>query len=332
MLGTRFQIRAVYGGYWAFTDHKDATFGLGITSGSRNVSSFRSLSVRLGLWFRRGPPNFIVISCKSSHGSSSGDRPTNAYDDHDQDYFQASLLISETVAHYRMRKQGFGEDLRWQTSGRMFPHTVQAKESRPELGIIRYDFLRRFQSPTMFLKVSCDGDFLLPILVGEFSLEKLIDAERGDDNGDCPDQYLLVKNIVETLGYEIKMMRITKKVINTYFARLYFSQPGDSDILSVDARPSDAINVANRCKAPIYINKQIVISDAIRIGYGMGRARGSKPAYDVLLDSAADGPDLLAQEIDLVRNMNLAVQEERYSDAAMWRNKIMELRKSSHDH
>lgn len=28
-----------------------------------------------------------------------------------------------------------------------------------------------------------------------------------------------------------------------------------------------------------------------------------------------EGPDLLTEELDLVRNMNLAVEEERYNDA-----------------
>jgi hypothetical protein len=37
-------------------------------------------------------------------------------------------------------------------------------------------------------------------------------------------------------------------------------------------------------QAPIYISKQIVLTDAIRIGYGVGRVRNSKPIYDVSLD------------------------------------------------
>lgn len=37
-------------------------------------------------------------------------------------------------------------------------------------------------------------------------------------------------------------------------------------------------------QAPIYISKQIVLTDAIRIGYGVGRGRNSKPIYDVSLD------------------------------------------------
>lgn len=37
-------------------------------------------------------------------------------------------------------------------------------------------------------------------------------------------------------------------------------------------------------QAPIYVNKQIVVTDAIRFSYGMGRARNTKSTYDVSLD------------------------------------------------
>ncbi|XP_044503593.1 bifunctional nuclease 2-like isoform X3 [Mangifera indica] len=177
-----------------------------------------------------------------------------------------------------------------------------------------------------------DDDFLPASLLvtGEFAVEKIIDALLREDNGDCPDQFQFVKNLVDELGYEVNMVQITKRVVNTYFAKLYLSKPGKSDIISLDVRPSDAINVANRCKAPIYVSKEIVLEDTIRIGYGTGRGRDAKPTYDVYLDSASEGPDLVAEELNLVRNMDIAVKEERYSDAAMWRDKLTELRQSRH--
>lgn len=36
-----------------------------------------------------------------------------------------------------------------------------------------------------------------------------------------------------------------------------------------------------------------------------------------ILSSAADGPNILSEELDLVKNMNLAVKEERYKDAGI---------------
>ncbi|RVW51644.1 Bifunctional nuclease 2 [Vitis vinifera] len=339
--------------------------------GSRLVSnslvSFSSrFSFQLGFRGRhsRGSKS-VIISCRASRGSS-GDRSANG-EDRDQDYLEAFVLISETISHHQMRKQGFLEGNKWQSWGQLHPFSAQTKDLRADVSSIGQGFLRRFQSPTIFLKVSCDGDFLLPIIVGEFSVEKLIDTLREDAIVDCPNQFQFVRDLVGKLGYKVNMVKITERIVNTYFARIYFSKPGENNIQSVDARPSDAINVAKLCKVftfhtlaaklllifvnpkekamhfwielcnllclqvPIYVNKQIILTDAIRIIYGMGRARDTKSVYDVVLDSAADGPDLLAEELDLVRNMSLAIKEERYNDAALWRDKLMKLRESRHE-
>lgn len=278
-------------------------------------------------------PQSLFLSSKSSRRSFAVRSSTHA-DHHDDDFLPASLLVTETVLHYRMRRQGFLENIKWQSSSsssnQLGPFPFRAKNSGDDVTSIGQHFLSRFQSPTIFLKISCDGDFLLPIIVGEFAVEKIIDALLREDNGDCPDQFQFVKNLVDELGYEVNMVQITKRVVNTYFAKLYLSKPGKSDIISLDVRPSDAINVANRCKAPMYVSKEIVLEDTIRIGYGTGRGRDAKPTYDVYLDSASEGPDLVAEELNLVRNMDIAVKEERYSDAAMWRDKLTELRQSRH--
>lgn len=127
------------------------------------------------------------------------------------------------------------------------------------------------------------------------------------------------------------MVRITERVVNTYYARIYLSKPGEKAIVSVDARPSDAINVATRLKVPIYVNKQIVLTDAIKIIYGNWRGSDTKSVYDVSLDSPSEGRDLLSEELDLLTKMNVAAQEERYNDAAMWRDKLSKLRMLKHD-
>nr|POF11894.1 bifunctional nuclease 2 [Quercus suber] len=270
----------------------------------------------------------LIVSRNSSQGRFGG-RSGNAHDRNDRDFLEASLLLSETMLHYRMRRQGYREERKWPSPRQSTPFSVQLKKPRVNVDLIGESFLRRFQNPTIFLKISCDGDFLLPIIVGEFAVEKLIDPQWEDKNGDSPDQFNFIRDLVEKLGYQVTMVRITERVVNTYFARLYFSKPGKNDILSVDARPSDAINVANRCKAPIFVSRRIVLEDAIKIGYGMGRTRDTKSTYDVSLDSAADGPDILSEELYLVKNMNLAIREERYKDAAMWRDKLVKLRESS---
>ncbi|KAF8043388.1 hypothetical protein BT93_A1656 [Corymbia citriodora subsp. variegata] len=258
-------------------------------AGPCTSSSLRaSVPLRGGRRRCRGGVKSSPVSCRSSRGSLGGG--SSCPDDGDADaggdgdYLQASVLLAETVSHYRMRRRGYQVDMRSQLSSQLHPFAIKARGPSVDQG-----FLHRFQSPTIFLKIVCDGDFLLPIVVGEYAIEKLIDALHSGEDG-------------------IKMVRITQRVANTYFARLYFS------------------------KVPIYVNKQIVLRDAIRFGYGTKRMRDRKPVYDVLLDSASDGPDALAEELDLVKNMNLAIKEERYNDAgtfgASWRDKLMKLRKS----
>ncbi|XP_062144085.1 bifunctional nuclease 2 [Alnus glutinosa] len=322
MLGARLCVRTV-SGFGTLSDRTNAS-----------PSSSNPGSIRFGFGAKRcrKPHPILVVSCKSSRGTAGFGRGSgNADDDSAHEFLEASLLLSETFLHYRMWRQGFLKERKWQSwPGQLTPFSVQGQKPRVGVDLIGEDLFHNFQSPTIFLKISCDGDFLLPIIVGDYAIQKLIEPQLEDKNGDSPDQFQFVINLVEKLDYEVNMVRITERVINTYFARLYFSKPGKNDILSVDARPSDAINVANRCKAPIYVSRQIVLTDAIRIGYGRGVMRNTKSTYDVSLDSAADGPNTLSEELDLVKNMNLAVKEERYKDAAMWRDKLVKLRESIH--
>lgn len=76
------------------------------------------------------------------------------------------LCYSETMWHYGMRKQGFRETMKWKSSTELVSFSVGTKEPGVDVTSIGREFLRRFQSPTFFLKISCDGDFLLPIIVG----------------------------------------------------------------------------------------------------------------------------------------------------------------------
>ncbi|XP_030923914.1 uncharacterized protein LOC115950805 isoform X2 [Quercus lobata] len=323
MLGARVCVRTV-AGFGSTTTFSDQTR----SSSSSSCSSWApkpnalclSSPFRFGNKRRRNNNSFqiqiqsksqsmLIVSRNSSQGRFGG-RSGNAHDHNDHDFLEASLLLSETALHYRMRRLGYREERKWPSPGQSTPFSVQLKKPRVNFDLIGESFLRRFQNPTIFLKISCDGDFLLPIIVGEFAVEKLIDPQWEDKNGDSPDQFNFIRDLVEKLGYQVTM-------------------PGKNDILSVDARPSDAINVANRCKAPIFVSRQIVLEDAIKIGYGMGRTRDTKSTYDVSLDSAADGPDILSEELYLVKNMNFAIREERYKDAAMWRDKLVKLRESS---
>ncbi|KAF9607742.1 hypothetical protein IFM89_000089 [Coptis chinensis] len=117
-------------------------------------------------------------------------------------YMEANMIIvkeartnSETIRHYHLRIRGFVEEIGW-NNGLLLPYSVQAKDSKTNFSSVGHEFLRRFQSPTIFLKVACEGDWLLPIIVGEFAIEKLIHALREHDDGECPSEFQFLKNFL----------------------------------------------------------------------------------------------------------------------------------------
>lgn len=84
-------------------------------------------------------------------------------------FYMFVIVLTETSMHYKMRRHGFREDSIWQASSsrqNLPPFAVRASESRVGVLPIGLGFLRQFKHPTIFLKISCDGDYLLPLIVG----------------------------------------------------------------------------------------------------------------------------------------------------------------------
>lgn len=86
------------------------------------------------------------------------------------------MTSAETIKHHRMRLKGFQENTQWESLGNLAPFSVRANDPRGvDVSFIGTGFLRRYESPTIFLKISCDGDFVLPIIVGkDFHLSCLL--------------------------------------------------------------------------------------------------------------------------------------------------------------
>lgn len=86
------------------------------------------------------------------------------------------MTSAETIKHHRMRLKGFQENTQWESFAHLSPFSVRANDPRGiDVSFIGTGFLRRYQSPTIFLKISCDGDFVLPIIVGmDFHLSCLL--------------------------------------------------------------------------------------------------------------------------------------------------------------
>jgi bifunctional DNase/RNase len=66
----------------------------------------------------------------------------------------------------------------------------------------------------------------------------------------------LIRNILQSVGATLQRVTITELRNSTYFANL--SLATKEKVLNVDSRPSDAIAIALRMKAPIYVSAQVL--------------------------------------------------------------------------
>ncbi len=112
-----------------------------------------------------------------------------------------------------------------------------------------------FDSPAVVLFEEKENIFL-PIWIG--SSEALaIQLELLGEKARRPLTSDLATDIITRLGAKVERVDITMVKNDTYFATLKVRK-GDQKIESVDARPSDAIGLALRFKAPVYVDRNVL--------------------------------------------------------------------------
>ncbi|KAK1402508.1 Bifunctional nuclease 1 [Heracleum sosnowskyi] len=105
--------------------------------------------------------------------------------------------------------------------------------------------------PAMVLKMEDGTGLLLPVIVLEMQ-SALLTAALGNVQLSRPTIYDVVMEMIDKMGYAVKLVRITKRVHEAYFSQLYLTKLEDeAENVAFDLRPSDAINIAVRCKDAI---------------------------------------------------------------------------------
>jgi bifunctional DNase/RNase len=95
----------------------------------------------------------------------------------------------------------------------------------------------------------------LPIWVGIFEANAIA-LELEKIATPRPMTHDLIKNILETIEARVLKVVVTDLKENTFFAVLHL-QLGETEY-TVDSRPSDAIALALRVSAPIYVDEDVV--------------------------------------------------------------------------
>ena len=96
----------------------------------------------------------------------------------------------------------------------------------------------------------------------------------------------LLLNLVTGLGYKVKQVEINELESNTYYATIILLIDDPEHKLdttrSIDSRPSDAIALALRAKAPILVSAQVVADGTIPADYEKMKKR-QKPLKNSLI-------------------------------------------------
>ncbi|MDO9541872.1 MAG: DUF151 domain-containing protein, partial [Kiritimatiellia bacterium] len=126
----------------------------------------------------------------------------------------------------------------------------------------------------------------------------------------------LIKNLMDNLECRIKRIEICDLRDNTFYAKLFLEWNGMETEL--DSRPSDAIALAMRFSAPIYVADEVMEATGVII----------KDEESALQKDKEPKKEISPAEA-LKQRLDRAVAEERYEDAAKLRDELKQLTSSN---
>jgi bifunctional DNase/RNase len=100
-----------------------------------------------------------------------------------------------------------------------------------------------------------DGQRVLPIWVGA-SEANAIALQIENISTPRPMTHDLLRNVIHDLKAEIRKVVVSDLKDNTFYALIHLEVNGEP--LAVDARPSDAIALALRARAPIFVEDRVI--------------------------------------------------------------------------
>jgi uncharacterized protein len=117
-------------------------------------------------------------------------------------------------------------------------------------------------NPIIMLKIN-DADQVIPIWIGLLEATSIASVLQ-NVTFERPMTHDLFKNFLGKLRITLLKIEICDLKDNTFFARIFFSS--GQETFDMDARPSDAIAIALRFSAPIYVDDKVIEKSKITDG------------------------------------------------------------------
>ncbi len=163
-----------------------------------------------------------------------------------------------------------------------------------------------------------EGNRRFSVMIGEPEAQSIA-MKLNNKKSPRPLTHDLINNILNVLGTKLEKILIYNMLSDVFYSELHI-QKGEETII-VDARTSDAVALAVRSDAPIYISSEIL---AI-VGTVVEPAT-AEPAEEVEVEVNAE--DLTPDELDLLSDTDLdellrmALHEEKYELAVNIRDAL----------
>jgi bifunctional DNase/RNase len=109
-------------------------------------------------------------------------------------------------------------------------------------------------SPIVILRDK-EGQKVLPIWVGIFEANAIA-LQIENISTPRPMTHDLLRNVIQDLKASVQKVVVCDLQENTFYALIYLTFDGDT--VAIDARPSDAIALALRTRAPIFVEDTVL--------------------------------------------------------------------------
>lgn len=119
---------------------------------------------------------------------------------------------------------------------------------------------------------------LLPIFVGPFEAIAIM-MELKNHTVERPMTHDLLKSVINSLGANVVSVLVSDLKEETFYAQITLNV-GDENVVKIDSRPSDALALALRTDAPIYVAEEVMSKASINPE--IMRVDGEEELKDVL--------------------------------------------------
>lgn len=164
-----------------------------------------------------------------------------------------------------------------------------------------------------------EGNRRLPIIIGAFEAQAIA-LELEKIQPPRPMTHDLLRDMFEAVGAEVIDVVIDELRDGTFFAKIRYMYDGEES--QIDARPSDAVALAVRVDAPIFVAPAVLNEAGIPT-----EEEGAVVEKAQIEDDAPAAP--LSRLEKMEQQLDEAIQNENYERAAQLRDQIQQLKETN---